>query len=180
MANHRYFTDHGVCPAAADVTSCGPLPFRGTCCTLTYHFLYLNGLLRKKSLYDFPDHRPLPPVLQRSYNFRRRCLMIGKFRYHFVDEGNPHQSAGSNASRQSHLVFLFQTLDRSTQGNASRYCSGPYGVWIIGQTPSLSLSLERPYGKCGQPHRSSGFETYHTGLPRLGWGHRDGRGCTPA
>jgi cis-3-alkyl-4-acyloxetan-2-one decarboxylase len=38
----------------------------------------------------FSDHRPLPPVLKRSYNFRRRYLMIGKFRYHFIDEGNPH------------------------------------------------------------------------------------------
>ncbi len=53
-------------------------------------FVYLNVFLRKKPLNDFPNHRPLPPALQRSYNFRRRCLMIGKFRYHFIDEGNPH------------------------------------------------------------------------------------------
>ena len=40
-------------------------------------------------MYDFSDHRPLPQTLQRSYNFRRRSLVIDKFRYHFVQEGNP-------------------------------------------------------------------------------------------
>ena len=35
------------------------------------------------------DHRQLPPRLQEAYNFRRRCLFLGKLRYHFVDEGNP-------------------------------------------------------------------------------------------
>ncbi len=40
-------------------------------------------------MYNISDNSALPPILQRAYNFRRRYLMIGKLRYHFVDEGNP-------------------------------------------------------------------------------------------
>ena len=37
------------------------------------------------------DHRPLPPILQPAYDFRRRCLLMDDLRYHFVDEGNPRK-----------------------------------------------------------------------------------------
>jgi pimeloyl-ACP methyl ester carboxylesterase len=40
-------------------------------------------------LHTVSDYRPLPPVLQPAYDFKRRSLFLGNLRYHFVDEGDP-------------------------------------------------------------------------------------------
>ena len=40
-------------------------------------------------MHTISDHSPLPRMLQPSYNFRRRYLLMGNLQYHFVDEGNP-------------------------------------------------------------------------------------------
>lgn len=75
-----------------------------------YHFLYLNGLLRKKPLYDISDDSALPPLLEKSYNFRRRSLMIGNLRYHFVQEGNPHNPAVLMLHGNPTWSFYFRRL----------------------------------------------------------------------
>ncbi len=61
----------------------------------------------------FSDHRPLPPLLQKTYNFRRRCLIIDNFRYHFVDEGGPKNPTVLMLHGNPTWSFFFRHLIRS-------------------------------------------------------------------
>jgi len=73
-------------------------------------FAPLREIFRGKPLHDIADERPLPPVLRRSYNFRRRCLIIDNLRYHFVDEGNPKNPAVLMLHGNPTWSFYFRRL----------------------------------------------------------------------
>ena len=67
-------------------------------------------------MYDISDHRPLPPVLRRSYGFRRRCLLMGDLRYHFVDEGNPQNPVILMLHGNPTWSFYFRRLIEALKG----------------------------------------------------------------
>jgi pimeloyl-ACP methyl ester carboxylesterase len=65
----------------------------------------------------FSDRRQLPPLLQKTYNFRRRCLIIDHFRYHFVDEGDSNTPPVLMLHGNPTWSFFFRRLIRSLKQN---------------------------------------------------------------
>ena len=100
----------------------------------------------EKRLYDISDHRPLPPALRKSYNFRRRCLLMENLRYHFVDEGNPKNPVILMLHGNPTWSFFFRRLVDALKGEYRIIAPDHMGCGLSDKPQRYSYTLRNHMG----------------------------------